>query len=175
MKREITEKDIHLAKGMAGVICKNWGGYSNEDVDSAAVLGLVIAAKTFDGRGTFRGWLAKKVEQEVVGYLRKSKRPRHAVRHNIKFEWIPFDSPVEEMADFKQWITSIGFRTRRDQLAKSNDGMENRVIAKDLLQKFSKETGIDLDPYINTTRSRGPYMTRSLQKQFREFLQKIEQ
>jgi len=149
--REITKSDIRLAKGIAGKLCLKWGGYPNEDIESAAVLGLVVAVSTYDGRGTFRGWLTEKVFQEVVDYFRKSGMPRHALKHGIK-------------AQFQSWGD--------DLLYLSSDGLENRVIAKDLLAKFSAKTGIDFRDYMTGNRER--YFCRSLRNRFKEYLEEVD-
>jgi RNA polymerase sigma factor (sigma-70 family) len=126
---ELTDQDIEFANSCTTKLRNRWGAPPIEDIYAAGRLGLVLAARSYDpSKGTtFQYWVSRKVKEQIIEYYREmlGKRNQDYFR---SLEFIPFDSNSLEL---------------------STDGIERRVIFKDLFEKLRDRVTPEQKEYLN--------------------------
>lgn len=72
--REITERDVDMARTVANTYCRKTGFQRHEDVVGDALEGLARAARDFDGRGTWTGYAYTRVFNSIMDGARREAR-----------------------------------------------------------------------------------------------------
>lgn len=117
---ELTPEDMSFAKRQAFRLSNQWGAYCSQDILDAANEGLGRAAVKYKLEyGDFRKFAFFVIRASIVQYYRDllGKTGQKKIFEESKE---PFNDNSFEL---------------------SNDGLENRVIAKDLCFKFKNELG----------------------------------
>ena len=116
---ELTPEHIEFADKLTSKFCNRWGCPSDDDVMASGRLGLVIAARTYDpSRKTkFSSWAYIKIRAQIVNYFREMLGKRRQVEYFNSLEFIPVDDNCLQL---------------------SGDGLERRVVIKDLIYKFKR-------------------------------------
>lgn len=128
--RTITKDDLALARHCAA----KYGDSRDDDLESAAMLGLLEAARTWNGKGDWRGWLYSKATSRVIDQLR-----RREARPELTMD--PYEIPTHadlfpvERADgdnvvtFTLTVDTSKFRAALDALAALDPIARDRVLA----------------------------------------------
>lgn len=172
---DITPGDIEFAKRvvLAMPVAHSFGA---EDAIGDGLLGLVKAARSFDGQGDFRGWAYWRIVGEVRDAARRADHLRRAHRRAVKAgdcEDVPPAMHLEALSHW-DWESIFGcededlaLRITLDDAINTIEGWAGAALRMVLLQDLAQ---VEVAQFLGVSESRVSQLLRDARAELRAAL-----